>query len=57
MFICTFNEDTYNELKNKLKLIQIVRNSNKNLYIFEFDKVVFEKFSNKEIFVSNKLYF
>lgn len=57
MFICTFNDTTAKELENKLKLIQRIRNNDKTLYVFAFDKLVYEKFSNKEIWISNKLYF
>lgn len=56
-FICTFNEEIAKQLKNKLKLIQRVRNNNKTLYIFEFDKSIYNSYSDKEIFISNKLYF
>lgn len=57
MFICTFNNAMVKELENRLKLIQKIKMNNKTLYIFEFNKLVFEKFSDKEIFISNKLYF
>lgn len=56
-FICTFNEEIVEQLKNKLKLIQRVKNNNKTLYIFEFDKSIYNSYSDKEIFISNKLYF
>lgn len=56
-FLCTFNEEIAEQLKNKLKLIQRVRNNNKTLYIFEFDKSIYNSYSDKEIFISNKLYF
>ena len=57
MFICTFNDEVANELDKRLKLIQKVKNNNKTLYVYEFDKLVYEKFNNKEIWINNKLYF
>jgi hypothetical protein len=57
MFICTFDEKTANELNKQLKLIQKIRNNDKILYVYQYDKRIFEKFNNKEIWVSNKLYF
>ena len=57
MFICTFNDEIYERLKNKLKLIQKIRNNNKTLYIFEFNENIYSRYSDKEIFISNKLYF
>ena len=57
MFICTYNDNTAKELKNKLKLVQKVRNYNKTLYVFEFNKNIYNNYSDKEIFISNKLYF
>ena len=57
MFICTFNDKVASELDKQLKLIQKVENNNKTLYVYNFDKLVYERFSNKEIWISNKLYF
>ena len=57
MFICTFDEKTANELNKQLKLIQKIRNNDKILYVYQYDKKIFEKFSNKSIWISNKLYF
>lgn len=57
MFICTFNDKVYEELKDRLKLIQKIRNNNKTLYVFEFNKSIYSSYSDKEIFISNKLYF
>ena len=57
MFICTYNDNTAKELGSKLKLIQKVRNYNKTLYVFEFNKNIYNNYSDKEIFISNKLYF
>ena len=57
MFICTFNEEVKNELDKELKLIQTNELNGKILYIFMFDKKIYSKFSNKDIFISNKLYF
>lgn len=57
MFICTFNDDTANQLKNKLRLIQKIRNNSKTLYIFEFNESIYSSYSDKEVFISNKLYF
>lgn len=56
-FICTFDDKIAKELENKLKLIQKIRNNDKILYVFAFDKIIYEKFSNKNIWLSNKLYF
>lgn len=57
MFICTFSDKVYEELKDRLKLIQKIRNNNKTLYIFEFNESIYSRYSDKEIFISNKLYF
>lgn len=57
MFICTFNGEIYEQLKNKLKLIQMVKNNNKTLYIFEFNESIYGSYSDKEVFISNKLFF
>lgn len=57
MFICTFNDKIYEELKDRLKLIQKIRNNNKTLYVFEFNESIYSSYSDKEIFISNKLYF
>lgn len=57
MFICTYNDNTAKELESKLKLIQKVRNYNKTLYVFEFNKNIYNNYSDKEIFISKKLYF
>lgn len=58
MFIYTFNENTYEKLKDKLKLIQKMKCNNKILYVFEFDKSVYEKYSNdNDIWIDNKLHF
>ena len=57
MFICTFNDKVYEELKDRLKLIQKIRNNNKTLYVFEFNESIYSRYSDKEIFISNKLYF
>ena len=57
MFICTFNDKVASELNKQLKLIQKIENNNKTLYVYKFDKLVYERFSNKEIWISNKLYF
>lgn len=57
MFICTFNDKVYEELKDRLRLIQKIRNNNKTLYIFEFNKSIYSSYSDKEIFISNKLFF
>lgn len=57
MFICTFNDKVYEELKDRLKLIQKIRNNNKTLYVFEFNESIYSSYSDKEIFISNKLYF
>lgn len=57
MFICTFNEEVKEELNRELKLVQTNKLNGKIMYIFMFDKKVYSKFSNKDIFISNKLYF
>lgn len=57
MFICTFNKNTYEQLKDKLKLVQQVRSNKKIMYIFEFDEKIYGNYSDKEIFISNKLFF
>lgn len=57
MFICTFNDKVYEELKDRLRLIQKIRNNNKTLYVFEFNESIYSRYSDKEIFISNKLYF
>lgn len=57
MFICTYNDNTAKELESKLKLVQKVRNYNKTLYVFEFNKNIYNNYSDKEIFIFNKLYF
>ena len=57
MFICTYNDNTAKELESKLKLVQKVRNYKKTLYEFEFNKNIYNNYSDKEIFISNKLYF
>lgn len=57
MFICTFNDKVYEELKDRLKLIQKIRNNNKTLYVFEFNESIYSSYSDKEIFISNRLYF
>ena len=57
MFICTYNDNTAKELESKLKLVQKVRIYNKTLYVFEFNKNIYNNYSDKEIFISNKLYF
>ena len=57
MFIYTYNDNTAKELESKLKLVQKVRNYNKTLYVFEFNKNIYNNYSDKEIFISNKLYF
>ena len=41
MFICTYNDNTAKELESKLKLVQKVRNYNKTLYVFEFNKNIY----------------
>ena len=57
MFICTFNEEVKEELNRELKLVQTNKLNGKIIYIYMFDKKVYSKFSNKDIFISNKLYF
>ena len=57
MFICTYNDNIAKELESKLKLVQKVRNYNKTLYVFEFNKNIYNNYSDKEIFISNKLFF
>lgn len=56
-FICTFDNEIAKELESKLKLIQKIRNNDKTLYVFVFDKMIFEKYENKNIWLSNKLFF
>lgn len=56
-FICTFDDKIAKELESKLKLIQKIRNNDKILYVFVFDKMIFEKYENKNIWLSNKLFF
>ena len=57
MFICTFNEEVKEELDKELKLIQTNKLNGKIIYIYMFDKKIYSRFSNKDIFISNKLYF
>ena len=57
MFICTFNEEVKKELDKELKLVQTNKLNGKIIYIYMFDKKVYSRFSNKDIFISNKLYF
>ena len=57
MFICTFNEEVKKELDRELKLVQASKLNGKIIYIYMFDKKVYSRFSNKDIFISNKLYF
>ena len=57
IFICTFNDELARELDKRLKLIQKIKNNNKTLYVYKFDKLVYERLNNKEIWISNKLYF
>ena len=45
MFICTYNDNTAKELESKLKLVQKVRNYNKTLYVFEFNKNIYNNYS------------
>jgi hypothetical protein len=57
MFICTFNEEVKKELDKELKLVQTNKLNGKIIYIYMFDKNIYSRFSNKDIFISNKLYF
>ena len=57
MFICTFDIKTKKELDKTLKLIQEVNLGKKIIWVYSFDKSVYERFNNKNIFISNKLYF
>ena len=57
MFICTFNEEVKEELDKELKLVQTNKLNGKIIYIYMFDKKIYSRFSNKDIFISNKLYF
>jgi hypothetical protein len=57
MFICTFNEEVKKELDKELKLVQTNKLNGKIIYIYMFDKKIYSRFSNKDIFISNKLYF
>lgn len=57
MFLCTYNIKVYEELKNKLHLIQKINCDDKILYIFVFDKSIYNSYSDKEVFISNKLFF
>ena len=57
MFICTFNEEIKEQLDKELKLVQASKLNGKIIYIYMFDKKVYSRFSNKDIFISNKLYF
>ena len=57
MFICTFNEEIKEQLDKELKLVQASKLNGKIIYVYMFDKKVYSRFSNKDIFISNKLYF
>jgi hypothetical protein len=57
MFICTTDIETKKELDKKLKMIQEVNVGDKIIWIYNFDKMIYEKFSNKNVFTSNKLFF
>ena len=57
MFICTFSEEVKEQLDKELKLVQASKLNGKIIYIYMFDKKIYSRFSNKDIFISNKLYF
>ena len=57
MFICTFSEEVKEQLDKELKLVQSSKLNGKIIYVYIFDKKVYSRFSNKDIFISNKLYF
>ena len=57
MFICTFSEEVKEQLDKELKLVQSSKLNGKIIYIYMFDKKIYSRFSNKDIFISKKLYF
>lgn len=62
MFIITYNSKAMKNLKRfNAKLIKTVAMQDKEMYVFIFEKEIYDlyisKFGNKDIFLNDKLFF
>ena len=58
MFICTFDRNTSKELDKKFKFLHSRLMNNKMMFVYAFDKEMYNKFNKKDkIFIMNRLFF